>query len=44
MRLENEVIFTAAARVLPPDEIRALGQEMRARRQPQPMATLRPRA
>lgn len=32
MRLENEVIFPAAARALPPDEIRALGLEMRARR------------
>jgi hemerythrin-like domain-containing protein len=30
--LENEVIFPAAAQVLPPEEILAVGQEMRARR------------
>jgi hemerythrin-like domain-containing protein len=30
--LENEAIFPAAARLLPPDEIVAVGQEMRARR------------
>jgi hemerythrin-like domain-containing protein len=30
--LENEVIFPAAARVVPPNELLAVGQEMRARR------------
>jgi hypothetical protein len=32
MRVENELVFPAAARVLSAAEIRALGEEMRARR------------
>ena len=32
MRLENEVIFPAGSRLLPPDELLAVGQEMRERR------------
>lgn len=32
IRVENELIFPAAARVLPAEEILALGEEMRARR------------
>lgn len=30
--LENDLVFPAAARLLPPDQLAALGQEMRARR------------
>jgi hemerythrin-like domain-containing protein len=33
IRVENEVVFPVAARVLPAAEIKALGAEMRARRQ-----------
>jgi hemerythrin-like domain-containing protein len=33
IRVENEVVFPVAARVLPAAEIQALGEEMRARRQ-----------
>jgi hemerythrin-like domain-containing protein len=33
IRVENEVVFTVAARVLPAAEIQTLGEEMRARRQ-----------
>jgi hypothetical protein len=32
IRLENELVFPVAARILPASEIQALGEEMRARR------------
>jgi hemerythrin-like domain-containing protein len=42
MRFENEVILPTAARILGPDDLRALGSEMRARRSPEATVSATP--